>query len=54
MPVKQEEITYEELTLSNMFQLEALYSLMVKKGMITEEEFISEWKEIKKQYEKEN
>ncbi|MBE2228232.1 MAG: hypothetical protein IAE93_12840 [Ignavibacteria bacterium] len=47
-------ITPEELTISNMWQLEALYRLMIKKGLITEEEFINEFKLIKAEYDKEN
>lgn len=47
-------ITYEELSLSNMWQIEAMYRLMVKKGLITEEEFNKEFQELKKEYDKEN
>lgn len=54
MEKTNQELTYEELSISNMFQIEALYRLMMKKGLITEEEFINEWKQIKEQYDKEN
>lgn len=47
-------LSYEELSLSNMWQLEALYRLMIKKGLITEVELFEEWKLIKEEYNKEN
>jgi len=54
MDEKPKQITFDELSLSNMWQLEALYRLMVKKGLITKKEFLDEFKEIKKEYDKEN
>ena len=48
------EITYEDLSLSNMWQLEALTRLLVKKGLFTIEEFREELLELKKEHEKEN
>lgn len=51
---EKKEITYEELSLSNMWQLEALTRLLVKKGMFTIEEFQEELLNLKKEYEKEN
>lgn len=51
-PIKQ--LTPEELSISNMWQLEALYRLMVKKGLITEQEFLDEFKALKKEYDKAN
>lgn len=47
-------VSYEDLSLSNMWQLEALYRLMIKKGLITEKEFLEEFKAIKVEYGKEN
>ena len=47
-------ITPEELSISNMWQIEALYRLMVKKNLITEKEFLDEFKLLKAEYEKEN
>ena len=50
----KDPLTFEELTMSNMFQLEALYRLMIKKGLITDDEFKKEFLELKKEYDKEN
>lgn len=42
-------VTPEELSISNMWQLDALYRLLLRKGIITEKEFIDEYdKENKK------
>ena len=41
------EVTYEDLTFSNMYQIEALYRIMVNKKLITEKEFLDEIKLIK-------
>jgi hypothetical protein len=46
------EITYDELTLSNMWQIEGLFRLMLKKGLITNEEFENEFQELKMEYDK--
>jgi len=54
MAEDKKPLTYEELTMSNMFQLESMYRILIEKGLITEQEFISKWKEIKKEYDKEN
>ncbi len=54
MSEEKKVISYEELSLSNMWQLEAMYRLMVKKGLITKEEFEAEFLELKKLYDKEN
>jgi hypothetical protein len=51
---KPKQLTFEDLATSNMWQLEALYRLMVKKGLITKAEFLDEFKQIKKEYDKEN
>lgn len=47
-------ISYEELSLSNMWQLEALYRLMINKGLITKDEYENELKDLKVEYDKEN
>lgn len=46
-------VTYEELSLSNMWQIEALYRLLVKKGIVTEQELDTEYKLLKKEYDRE-
>ena len=50
---KEKQITFEELSLSNMWQIEAMYRLMIKKGLITKNEFEKEFRELKKEYDKE-
>jgi len=52
--IDKKTVSFEELALSNMWQLEALYRLMVKKGLITDAEFLEEFKSLKLEYDKEN
>jgi len=42
-------VTTEELTISNMYQQEALMRLLVKKGIITQEEFLEEIREVQRE-----
>ena len=42
-------VTIEELAHSNYFQLETIVRLLVKKGIITKQEYIDEMKELKKE-----
>ena len=42
-------VTIEELAHSNYFQLETIIRLLVKKGVITKEEYIDEMKALKKE-----
>ena len=51
---KHKRMTYEELSLSNMWQIEALYRLLVKKGIVIEQELDAEYKLLKKKYNREN
>ena len=44
----KEVVTIEELAHSNYFQLETILRLLVKKGIITKQEYIDEMKELKK------
>jgi len=50
---KPKEVTYEELTLSNMYQIEAICRLMFKKKIFNMDEFTLELIAIKKEWEKE-
>lgn len=43
----KEVVTAEEITNSNMFQIEALLRLLVKKGVITQQKYIEELKGLK-------
>ena len=50
---KRKTITYEEIAYSNMMSIEALVSLLTRKGLITEQEILDELKAIKIRDEKE-
>jgi mannitol/fructose-specific phosphotransferase system IIA component (Ntr-type) len=45
----KEIVTLEELAHSNYFQIETILRLLVKKGIITKQEYIDEMKELKKE-----
>ena len=45
----KEVVTIEELAHSNYFQLEVMFRLLVKKGIITRQEYNDEMKELKKE-----
>jgi hypothetical protein len=44
----KEIVTIEELAHSNYFQLEVMFRLLVKKGIITKQEYNDETKELKR------
>ena len=44
----KEVVTIEELAHSNYFQLEVMFRLLVKKGIITKQEYNDETKELKR------
>ena len=48
----KEMVTLEELIMSNVFTQEALINLLVKKGLITNEELIKEIKNLKIKHQK--
>ena len=50
---ERETVTYEEIAYSNMMSIEALVSLLTRKGLITEQEILDELKAIKVRDEKE-
>jgi hypothetical protein len=45
---KKEMVSLEELVMSQMWEMQALYNLLEKKGMITKSELLEEIKRIKK------
>ena len=49
---ERKTITYEEIAYSNMMSIEALVSLLTRKGLITEQEILDELKAIKIRDEK--
>jgi len=50
---ERKTVTYEEIAYSNMMSIEALVSLLTRKGLITEQEILNELKAIKLRDEKE-
>jgi len=50
---KRKTITYEEIAYSNMMSIEALVSLLTRKGLITKQEIMDELKAIKLRDDKE-
>ena len=50
---ERKTVTYEEIAYSNMMSIEALVSLLTRKGLITEQEILDELKAIKIRDEKE-
>jgi transketolase N-terminal domain/subunit len=45
---KKETASMEELVMSQMWELQALYNLLEQKGLITKDELLEEIKRIKK------
>ena len=45
----KELVTTEEIAHSNMLQIEALFRLLVKKGIITKQEYLDEMRELKRE-----
>ena len=45
---KKETVSLEELVLSQMWEIQALYNLLEKKGLMTKNELLEEIKRIKK------
>ena len=50
--IERKTITYEEIAYSNMMSIEALVSLLTRKGLITEQEILDELRAIKLRDEK--
>jgi hypothetical protein len=48
----KEMVTLEELILSNMYTQEALINVLVKKGIVTNNEIIEEIKKLKVKHQK--
>ena len=48
----KELVTFEELSISNSIQIEALTPLLVEKGLINFEEVFEKLKEVKQNYKK--
>ena len=50
---ERETVTYKEIAYSNMMSIEALVSLLIRKGLITQQEVLDELKAIRLRDEKE-
>ena len=50
---ERETVTYKEIAYSNMMSIEALVSLLTRKGLITQQEVLDELKAIRLRDEKE-
>ena len=48
-----QKISYEEITYSNMMSIEAVVSLLTRKGLITQQEILDELKAIRVRDEQE-
>ena len=44
-------VTHQELLMAQMYQLDAVTRLLIKKGVFTEEEFFTELKKTQQEYE---
>ena len=49
----EQKISYEEIAYSNIMSIEAIVSLLTRKGIITEQEILDELRAIKLRDEKE-
>ncbi len=49
---ENQEVSWEELAYSNMIQNEAFLRLLVKKGFITQQEFMDEAQEVHREYQR--
>ena len=43
-------VTVEEIAISNMYEIQAVIKLLVKKGLLTEEEIVQEIQELQKEH----
>jgi len=49
--LEEETVDLKELLMSQVFQLDAITQLLIKKGIITKEEFFTELKHLQHDYE---
>ena len=47
-----EVVSFKELLMANVIQVDALAQLMIRKGLISKEEFFDMLKEVQTEYEK--
>ena len=46
-----ELVSYEELLMANVIQVDALSQLLIEKGLITEQEFLTKLKLVQREWE---
>ena len=51
--MNEQKISYEEIAYSNMMSIEAIVSLLTRKGLITQQEILDELKAIRVRDERE-
>ena len=51
---KRETVPVEEVVLSNVYSIEAIVNMLIRKGICSEEELIEEVKKIKRNHGREN
>ncbi len=47
----KELVTFKELVLANSTQVDALAQLLIEKGIITKDEFVTKFKQVQAEYE---
>jgi hypothetical protein len=48
----KETVSFKELLISNMIEIQAMAELLMEKGIITQEEYFTKLKAVQVQYEK--
>ena len=51
--MSEQKVSYEEIAYSNMMSIEAIVSLLTRKGLITQQEILDELKAIRVRDERE-
>jgi hypothetical protein len=47
----KETVTFKELLITNMIEIQAGFQLLIEKGIITEQEFYSKLKQVQSEYQ---
>lgn len=50
-PNPQDFVQFEELLIANTIQIDAMYQLLIQKGLFTEAEFLDKLKEVQLDYQ---
>ncbi len=49
-PENVKQVSFKEILMTNLIQVDALTQLLIEKGIFTEEEFYSKLKQVQSQY----